>query len=193
MENLPPDMIRKIAMDLRVQKIIDLCRTNRRAYNAVCTNDRFWTDLARERLTADPILLGGLSTSEIKRQLVNLERSYWSDALRVAGKKGFEKYIAYFTETYPKVPEVRYYAFQGAREGHNFHLMQLLYPNMAIEYQDRVVYSIMLDNDNDSLRVILPLILDQQLDILQMLADGVASNEISVMIHQERIRRGLVG
>lgn len=69
---VPGDVSRLIASapDLDVRDIVHLCKTQRQFNNAVCRNDGFWRNLAKERLSEQ---LQDKSISELKRELIRVE------------------------------------------------------------------------------------------------------------------------
>lgn len=71
---IPGDVTRSIASayDLNITDIVHLCKTQRQFNNAICRNDEFWRQLAKERLT--DMDLHDKSITELKHILLDAER-----------------------------------------------------------------------------------------------------------------------
>lgn len=70
MQFLPPDMIRMLVPNMDVIDILDKCKVNRQFNAAICLNEPFWRNLAREK---GLIMPSNVPISEIKKRLVQLE------------------------------------------------------------------------------------------------------------------------
>lgn len=102
MTAFPPDVIRLLAKDKSFKEIIDLCKTNRQFYNAICDSEAFWRDQAGRKLTSDPNVIRTTTIPDIKQGLLLLDQGDVYFKMIFLAEKGFDKAFFKKIDALPK-------------------------------------------------------------------------------------------